>query len=842
MLARVKLGIRTRLQIAFTAVSATTVVAALVAIMSFSAAQRGFENVAGHEVPGMADALRLSATSGEISAAAARLVNAVTPDEQAAIAGAIAADASELAATMQRLRAGYGDNQAFARVEDVSRRLDPNLKALQAAISERTQLQTTLVGRIDALHKAHAAISEKLVPIVDNSYSDVVTTAETVGKTADQTVKSLVNDGMALMQTLVQVGAETNLIAGLLTAGNLTSSAPVLAMLEDRYAAAAHRLQKRLAKLPVNDKYAALRHDVDDLVALANFKARSGDARESDDAARLQRLFRAHEALSLVLVTLIDDLNFDVVMQGEDAVKRSSKMVNALVAKQISALRDALEVAAQAHLITSLIGEGAVARDASLLVPLQDRFKAATALIEKATSSALEGSEVAGMVATLIGFGRGPDSLFALRARELEASARADRTIEENVAIQRELDAAAARLVGEAEAGMKDGMARLIGDFDRSRMLLLGVALASLLVAVGIGQLYVQRRLVRRLTAVADAMSKLAAGAIDVAAPAVGDRDEIGDMARSLAVFRTGELERRDLVARATAEEAAARQRATTVNAMVGEFRAVVTEVVGAVSAQASGLEQASTALAEVAARADGEARGACSASETTSANVRGVAGATEELGASIREVSARAAQAAGVVERAASIAQAANGQIGQLSEKAGRIGEVVKLIQTIAEQTNLLALNATVEAARAGEAGRGFAVVAGEVKTLAGQTARATADIGAHVAAIQASTAEAVAGMRAIGEVMGDISRFTTAIAAAVQQQSVATGEIGRNVQDAAQGADALAGSMTTVTGAMDETSRSAASMHDAAAALSGHAGKLRGTVDDFLSRVTAA
>ena len=85
-----RFGIRIKLLAAFAVVAAMTVVAAEVAIVSFSATERGVERVATQEVPVMTDALRLSATSGEISAAAARLVNAASVDEQRLIARSIA--------------------------------------------------------------------------------------------------------------------------------------------------------------------------------------------------------------------------------------------------------------------------------------------------------------------------------------------------------------------------------------------------------------------------------------------------------------------------------------------------------------------------------------------------------------------------------------------------------------------------------------------------------------------------------------------------------------------------------------------------------------------------------
>jgi methyl-accepting chemotaxis protein len=368
------------------------------------------------------------------------------------------------------------------------------------------------------------------------------------------------------------------------------------------------------------------------------------------------------------------------------------------------------------------------------------------------------------------------------------------------------------------------------------------VAAVSLLVAGAIGVFYVQRRLVRRLTSVGDAMRRLSSGDTETTVPAAADRDEIGEMARSLEVFRAGEIERRDMAARQEAEQAAQRQRATGIEQMIGDFRATVTAVIAAVTENVARMETTARTLSSIASEADSQARAAGASSESTSSNVQSVAGATEELGASIREISEQATQANSVVGKAAEIAKNADQLVGQLSSGASRIGDVVKLIRAIAEQTNLLALNATIEAARAGEAGRGFAVVASEVKTLASQTAKATEEIATQIGAIQGSTAEAVEAIRQIGGVMGDISRFTSSIAASVEEQSASTQEIGRNVQQAAAGANELAGNMANVTEAIEETNKSAAHVLDASSALSSQAGTLQQAVDEFLDRVAAA
>ena len=698
---RSRIGVNVKLQGAFGAVAFLTVVAAAVAIVSFSGTQRGFERVAGHEVPVMTDALRVSAVSGEISAAAARFVNTTTAAEQGPIAATLELKNRQLTVLLEQLQTSRRSSPAFAAVESASMRLTTNLTELKSAISERSELRGRLETQLDKLHRAHAGISEKLIPVVDDSYFDAVMTAEDAGK--------------------------------------------------------------------------------------------------------------------------------------------GGKATKDLVEAKITELRNSLDIVAQTHLVTSLMSEAAAAKEPTALVPIRDRFKSGASLLAKAAAG-IKNDELKDMVALLAAFGQGNNSLFDLRSRELAASARADHAVMDNGAIQRQLDEAVTALVAEAETSMKQGAAGLVESLGFTRGVLLMVAMASVLAAGCISVFYVRRGLVRRLTSIGNAMQKLSAGDVELDVPATADRDELGEMARSLEVFRASEIERRGFAARQDAEQAAQRDRAAAIERMIAEFRATVTSVIAAVSDNVSRMETTARTLSGIAGEADNQTRAASSASETASSNVRGVAGATEELGASIAQISQQAAQANGVVERASEIAKGANQQIEQLTGGANRIGDVVKLIRAIADQTNLLALNATIEAARAGEAGRGFAVVASEVKTLASQTAKATEEIAAHIGAIQSATADAVGAIRSIGDVMGDISSFTVSIAAAVEQQSASTRTIADSVQQAASGASELAGNMATVTEAIEETNRAASAVLDATGALNIQTGTLQTAVDDFLTRVAVA
>ena len=509
----------------------------------------------------------------------------------------------------------------------------------------------------------------------------------------------------------------------------------------------------------------------------------------------------------------------------------------------------ALSVSARAHLLVSLNSEGSIVRDPLLFKDIQDRLKTATAALNETmvkfdvAAAAWDSVErIRIHIEQIARLSQGADSIFARRARELFAVTRVDAAIDENASIQRELDAAVAIMVAEADAGTQASAKELIDNLKVSGRWLLLVAVASLLAAGGIGIFYVQRHLVRRLIDIGAAMRQLASGDINIVVPTATAQDEIGDMARSLQVFRASEIERRGLSERERQEQTTQRERGSHIEQMIADIRVTVTNVIGSVTANVSLMEETARGLSHMAHEADQQARAVLLSSEATSTNVRTVAGAADQLGESIHGINEKTKKAHGIAQRATETARSTDQLVNKLAAGATRIGDVIKLIQAIAAQTNLLALNATIEAARAGDAGRGFAVVAMEVKALAAQTAKATEEIAEQIGSIQQLTEQTVAAIHSIDGVMNDISGLTAAIAGAVEEQTSSTQMIAHNVQEAALGARELAGKMTIVTEAIDGTSRSATAVHETSQAFSAQANTLETAVETFLKRVTAA
>jgi methyl-accepting chemotaxis protein len=351
------------------------------------------------------------------------------------------------------------------------------------------------------------------------------------------------------------------------------------------------------------------------------------------------------------------------------------------------------------------------------------------------------------------------------------------------------------------------------------------------------------RSVIRPLRAMTDRMTKLAAKDFAVELPGLGRRDEIGEMARAVDVFRTSGLEVERMRAEQAAREArAAGERQAATQKLAAEFEAVVGNIVDSVSSASTNLEATAGALARTAETTQQLSGTVAAASEEASANASSAAAATDQMSSSVDHISRHVQESSSIAEEAVEQARKTDARIIKLSDAANRIGDVVKLLHDVAEQTNLLALNATIEAARAGEAGKGFAVVAHEVKALATQTAKATGEIATQIAAMQAATKESVGAIKEIGSTVTRISEIARTIAAAVEEQGTATQGIALNVREAARGTAELSSSIADVNRGASETGAASAQVFTSAQSLSRESSRLKAEVEKFLVSVRTA
>ncbi|MBB4185536.1 methyl-accepting chemotaxis protein [Sinorhizobium terangae] len=335
----------------------------------------------------------------------------------------------------------------------------------------------------------------------------------------------------------------------------------------------------------------------------------------------------------------------------------------------------------------------------------------------------------------------------------------------------------------------------------------------------------------RGILGLRDSMQRIHSGDLTSSLAGLARGDEIGEMARSVELFRASAIEKRSLEQNAMAsrreiEEERQRQEAERDQA-VARIKTAVDALGRALNQLAEGnlavairepfvgdldvlrrdfnntVERLGHVLASVKENAvsiETNGRQMRSAAddlarrtERQAASLEQTSAALEEITVTVKTATERAEEASRMVDETRTNAEESGRIVGEAISAMARIegasneiGKIINVIDEIAFQTNLLALNAGVEAARAGEAGKGFAVVAQEVRELAQRAAGAAKDIKALVTRSGNEVGTGVKLVQATGEALGrigaDVARINehmSSIVMAAREQSTGLNEI---------------------------------------------------------------
>lgn len=365
----------------------------------------------------------------------------------------------------------------------------------------------------------------------------------------------------------------------------------------------------------------------------------------------------------------------------------------------------------------------------------------------------------------------------------------------------------AKKLEEEAAAHEHEVAERALAEIALAEKELIIISAIGILIA-GVLSTILARAISRPVQGMTRVMDRLSHGDLKVDVPALDRADEIGEMGRSIAIFKDSMIQNEEMRKEQEAAQQRRLERAEKVDAVLRDFEGRAGAMMETVTGASENIRMISMDGTQATNSSGSKSFEVALASERTSENINSAAAASEELASSINEIATQVTDSNTMASDAVEETKEANTQIRSLSAASQKIGEIVSLISEIAEQTNLLALNATIEAARAGDAGKGFAVVATEVKSLASQTAQATEEISTQVNSIQSAVEGAVGSVDRVSQTIERINTTATGISAAVEEQSAATQEIARITTTVSADAAEVLGSIAEMTQGSAEAS----------------------------------
>lgn len=387
------------------------------------------------------------------------------------------------------------------------------------------------------------------------------------------------------------------------------------------------------------------------------------------------------------------------------------------------------------------------------------------------------------------------------------------------------IDTALAAIVASQDQALEAGAAAAEAQSTEALWTLVLVSLVGLVSICGAVVWMVRHEVTGPINSMTGLMNRLANGDHTMDIPNTERREEIGDMARAVLVFRDNARSQaiaQEQKARAEAEQklvvdtlaqglrrlaqgdlsyvitaeftGSYAEVKTSFNDALAALRALIGSVIDSASSLQTGSHEIAQAAEDLAHRTEGNA---ATIEETTAALTQIDSRIKATAQAAGRTV-ARADDAISTVAGGRSIADEAVQAMGRVRESAKGIDDVIEGVDKIAFQTRVLAMNAAVEAGRAGDAGRGFAVVADLVSALAmraeeeakrarDQLTLTQTDIVTAVGAVQSINGALTDISDGVGEVhslLGTIARDNDAQASAITQISAAMNSMDQSTQ----------------------------------------------------------
>src|SRR5579863_4074172 len=237
--------IRARLYLAFALAAALTVVGSSFALLASVNISTTLRNIVSRGMPATVESFRLAEGTSNLIASAPRLIAVQDDAQRAQIVNQIAAQSEYLQARIEKLRAlDASESDEIAVAQGA---MEDRLNALDRAVGDRIQIAAQRHALALAVRKAHESLLEAITPAIDDANFDLMTKSQAEDR-------STLNDSIDALRRLLEVQADTNLLAGLLIEASMVTDSADLPPLRDSVAAAERDIDGNLKALPASSQ------------------------------------------------------------------------------------------------------------------------------------------------------------------------------------------------------------------------------------------------------------------------------------------------------------------------------------------------------------------------------------------------------------------------------------------------------------------------------------------------------------------------------------------------------------------------------------------------------------
>jgi len=334
--------IRARLYIAFGFAAAMTVIGSLISLYIFTNIGWTTTEIVSRSTPAMIQSLRLADEASGLLATAPKLMAVTNEPRRVEVANELRDKEANLVSLIERLRVAT-DSQSL-EIEVAQKAMAERLDALNRAVTDRIAISDKRQGMALSIRKVHEELLEVIIPVIDDANFELMTKSKKAG------VKGASVELLELLRRSLEVQAEVNLLAGLLTEASMVTERARLQPLRDLIDAAQRKIDanlKEISSIEQHNKLAELYRRMatvagkDGIIALRVQELISRQDAESAFTATQSEAIRLKQAVERLIDT--HNGNAQVLVSRAEKEIFSGRLI--LIALAIAALGGAILIA-----------------------------------------------------------------------------------------------------------------------------------------------------------------------------------------------------------------------------------------------------------------------------------------------------------------------------------------------------------------------------------------------------------------------------------------------------------------------------------------------------------------